>query len=197
MATIDQRRDIARTLARRYSVLSQQGLDHLTELLVPQKMAKGVQFVSEGEVCKYIYYVDRGLVRQYYTKNGKELTEHIGYEGSMIICIESLFKHEPSKLMAETLEPSLLYAIPYDDFCTLTHTSYEYCAFLMNILKESLIISQVKADTLRFETARERYVRTLHDHPDIIRRTPLHIVASYLQMTPETLSRVRTATSEE
>ena len=78
--------------------------------------------------------------------------------------------------------------------CTLTVALI--CNILLNILKESLILSQHKADTIRFENAKERYARTIKDHPDIIRRAPLHIVASYLQMTPETLSRVRTAASE-
>lgn len=193
---MDKRRDIARELARRYGTLSTEGLNHLTDMLIPMKVNKGTIILHEGEVCQYIYFIDRGLIRQMYTKNGKELTEHIGYEGGIIMCIESLFKQKPSHLSIEALEPSMLYAIPYNDFMYYAHNAFEYCNLIMSILQESLVVSQEKADTLRFETAKERYLRTLQDHPDIIRRAPLHIVASYLQMTPETLSRVRTATSE-
>ena len=107
------------------------------------------------------------------------------------MCIESLFKREPSRIAVESLEPARLYALNYDELEKLTHTSYAFCNILFNILKESLILSQQKADTIRFENAKERYTRTKQDHPDIILRAPLHIVASYLQMTPETLSRVR------
>ena len=141
--------------------------------------------------------MDRGLLRQTYRKKGQVVTEHIGYEGSMIICIESLFKQEPSHLSIETLEPCKLYAIPYEELSAISHRSFEFCNLQISILKESLILSQKKADALRFSTAQERYERTLADHPEIIRRTPLHIVASYLQMTPETLSRVRTIVSEQ
>ncbi len=193
----DNRKDIARELARRYGVLSTEGLDRLADILVPMKVSKGKRLLNEGEVCRHLYYVEHGIVRQVYVKNGKELTEHIAYEGGIVMCIESLFRHAPSILAVEALEPSLVYGIPYDSLIALCRTSFEYCAFIIAILQESLIVSQRKADTLRFETAKERYLRTLHDHPNIVLRTPLHIVASYLQMTPETLSRVRTATSEE
>ena len=60
-------------------------------------------------------------------------------------------------------------------------------------MEQSLIISQVKADTLRFETAHERYTKLLHSQPEILKRAPLVYIASYLQMTPETLSRVRSS----
>ena len=58
-------------------------------------------------------------------------------------------------------------------------------------LENSLIVSQEKADSLRFEPAHERYARLLRKHPEILKRAPLVYIASYLQMTPETLSRVR------
>lgn len=193
---MDHRRDIVHELTQRFGTLSPEGLSTFSDLLIPLRVTKGTKILRKGEVCKYIYFIEKGLLRQCYEKNGKQLTEHIGYEGSIIMCIESLFRHEASRLTIEALEPSTLYAIPFDEYLHLTHSSYEFCAFLMNIYKESLILSQKKADTLRFETAKERYLRTLRDHPDIIRRAPLHIVASYLQMTPETLSRVRTATNK-
>ena len=63
--------------------------------------------------------------------------------------------------------------------------------FYQKILEYSLIVSQVKADSWRFESARERYNLLLETHPEIIKRAPLAHIASYLLMTPETLSRVR------
>ena len=59
------------------------------------------------------------------------------------------------------------------------------------LLENSLILSQRKADFLHFETANERYARLLKEHPEIVQRAPLSHIASYLLMTPETLSRVR------
>lgn len=188
---------IAQELSNNYSRLSIENINVLAKMLVYMRFRKGAVVLKEGETCKYIYFIDQGMLRQCYRKNGKSVTEHIAYENSMVMCIESLFKQIPSEIAIEALEPCRLYGIPYDTFCELSHSSYEFCALRFKFLEESLILSQKKADTLRFESARERYLRTLHDHPDIIRRAPLHIVASYLQMTPETLSRVRTALSEE
>lgn len=166
-------------------------MNQLAELLVPMRLRRRQLLLDAGSVCENIYYVERGLLRQFYNKNGRELTEHIGSEGSIIMCIESLFRHVPSHLTIEALEPSTVYAIPFTSFMQLCESNFAFCKILLSILEESLIVSQHKADTLRYETAQERYRRTLHDLPDLVRRAPLHILASYLQMTPETLSRVR------
>ena len=188
---MDQRKDIAREIARRYVTLSKDALDKFAEILVPLKFKRGETPVKDGDVCDSLYYIEKGLTRQYYVKNGKEVTEHLEYEGGIVMCIESFFLQEPSRLVIETLEPSKIYAIPYNKLQELTRTSYEFCQLMFSFLEHSLILSQRKADTLRFESAKERYLRTLNDHPDLVRRAPLHYLASYLQMTPETLSRVR------
>jgi len=196
---MERRHDIARLLAQKYTErgeLSAQSLDLLINMIEPIKVFRGTILVHEGEICKYIYYIYRGLIRQSYHKKGHVLTEHIGYEGGIIMCIESLFNHEPSLLTVEALEPCTIYGLPYDEMVMAAHSSFEFCNLLMSIYKESLILSQQKADALRFSSAKERYVQTMLAHPEIIRRAPLHIVASYLQMTPETLSRVRTEVSE-
>ena len=77
---MDKRRDIAREIARRYCTLSTQGITTLSELLVPYKVAKGEKLLKEGDVCKFMYYVEKGMVRQFYYKNGRDVTEHFSYE---------------------------------------------------------------------------------------------------------------------
>jgi hypothetical protein len=69
--------------------------------------------------------------------------------------------------------------------------SWEINTFYRKILEESLITSQQKADSMRFETAVDRYLELMKRQPEVIRRAPLSYIASYLLMTPETLSRVR------
>ena len=92
MKVIVPKRDIARELARKYSTMTHDELDVLEDLLVPVKYGKGERILSEGEVCTGISYIEKGLVRQYYIKNGKEVTEHLGVDHSIFMCIESLFK---------------------------------------------------------------------------------------------------------
>lgn len=198
MNTFDKRKDVAREICRCYGVtLSIEALNAFASILVPHKLLRGHNLVSEGDICDSLFYIEHGLVLQYYRKNNVTVTEHISHEGDMVICIESFFLKEPSRIVATMLEPGVVYGIPRNSLESIASRSFEICKLLFAIEERSLIISQRKADIIRFETAKERYIRTLKENPEIIRRAPLHHVASFLQMTPETLSRVRAQVSEE
>lgn len=190
---IDKRKDIAREIGRRYCTLTPQGVETLAGILVPYKVAKGEKLIKEGEICNFMYYVERGMVRQFYYKGGRDVTEHFSYEGRIVICIESFLKQEPSRLMVEALETSWVFGIPYDKMMMLIDTDKEMAQLYRKILEHALISSQEHADSQRFENATERYVRLLKTKPEIVLRAPMVHVASFLQMTPETLSRVRAA----
>ncbi|GAB6960337.1 Crp/Fnr family transcriptional regulator [Prevotella aurantiaca JCM 15754] len=187
-------RDIARELARKYSTMTHEELDILESILVPMKFAKGEMILNEGEVCENIYYIDRGLIRQFYFKNGKQITEHLGEDQTIFMCIESLFREEPTKLQVEAIEPTIVYALPKQRLEQVALHNVNIQILYRKILEESLIISQVHADLVRFETAQDRYKKMCKLNPQVILRAPLVYIASYLQMTPETLSRVRAAT---
>ena len=187
-------RDIARELARRYSTMTHEELDVLESILVPRKDAKNEMILREGEVCRDIFYLDRGLIRQFYFKKGKELTEHLGIDHTIFMCIESLFREEPTKLQVQALEPSYVFALPKADLERVALHNVNIQLLYRKILEESLIISQVHADLVRFETAQDRYKRLCKMSPQLVLRAPLNFIANYLQMTPETLSRVRSST---
>ena len=188
------KRDIARELARRYSTMTHDELDILESILVPMKFAKGDMILKEGEVCRNIYFIDKGLVRQFYIKHGKEVTEHIGDDRSVFMCIESLFREVPTQLQVEALEATVVYALPKDLLEKVALHNVNIQILYRKILEESLILSQVHADLVRFETAQDRYRRMCKLSPQVVLRAPLVYIASYLQMTPETLSRVRAST---
>ena len=186
-------RDVARELARRYSTMTHDELDVLESILVPMKFQKGEFILKEGEVCTNIYWVVKGLIRQFYFKNDKELTEHMAIENTICMSIESLFKEQPSHLQIQAIEPTILFALPKS---RLEHEAVRNTNIQMlyrKILEESLIMSQIKADMLRFEPAPERYAKLVKRSPQLVLRAPLVYIASYLQMTPETLSRVRSS----
>ena len=186
-------RDVARELARRYSTMTHDELDILESVLVPMKFAKNEKILAEGETCEYIYWVVKGLVRQYYFKNGKELTEYMATENTIVMSIESLFMEKPSSQIIHALEPTIVYAMPKKDLEAVAMRSVNIQILYRKILEESLIISQQHADMLRFESAQDRYQKLVKSSPQLVLRAPLVYIASYLQMTPETLSRVRTA----
>ena len=191
---VNDTRDIARELARRYSTMTHDELDVLESILVPMKFAKGQMILSEGETCRHFYYIERGLIRQFYFKNGKQITEHLGEDRTIFMCIESLFREEPTRLQVEALEPTQVYALPKQKLEQVALHNVNIQILYRKILEESLITSQIHADLVRFETAQARYKRMCKLNPQVVLRAPLVYIASYLQMTPETLSRVRSST---
>ena len=105
-------RDVARELARRYSTMTHDELDLLESILVPMKFAKNELILKEGETCTNIYWVVKGLVRQFYFKNDKELTEYMATENNIVMCIESLFMEQPTRLQIKAIEPTVMIAMP-------------------------------------------------------------------------------------
>lgn len=174
-------------------MLSREQIHELADILVCRKFKKGERILDEGEVCRSMLYLEKGLTRQFYFKYDKDLTEHIAYEGGVVICLESYLKEEPTRLMIEALEPTIAWDIPKEKIEELALKDAEIGVWYRKLFEASLIESQVKADTLRFEPAHERYNKLFQLHPEILKRAPLVYIASLLQMTPETLSRVRSA----
>ena len=174
-------------------LLSREQIHELADILICRKFKKGERLLDEGDVCRSMLYLEKGLTRQFYFKYDKDLTEHIAYEGGVVICLESYLKEEPTRLMIEALEPTIAWDIPKDKIEQLALKDAEIGVWYRKLFEASLIESQVKADTLRFEPAHERYNKLLQLHPEILKRAPLVYIASLLQMTPETLSRVRSA----
>lgn len=175
----------------RFPEMSKESRLQLEELLIRKEISKGDIILGEGQTAHDIIFVGKGMLRQFYYKNGKDITEHFSYENCIVICIESFLKREPTRLMIEALEQSVVFALSYSRLQRLIETSAEINQLYRKILEYSLIVSQIKADSWRFETARERYNLLMEYHPEVIKRAPLSHIASYLLMTPETLSRVR------
>lgn len=175
----------------RFPEMSLEGRRLIAHFLVKKDFHKGEIALKEGDIARSIIFVGKGMLRQFYYKNKKDVTEHFSYEGCILMCIESFLKQEPTRLMVEALEPATVFLLPFDILETLTKENWEINLFYRKVLEYSLIVSQLKADSWRFETARERYNILFETHPEVIKRAPLAHIASYLLMTPETLSRVR------
>ena len=157
MEKFNSTRDVARELARKYSTMTHGELDILESILVPRKYLKGQMILSEGDICREFLYISKGMTRQFYFKNGKELTEHIAVEGGIVMCIESLFKEEPTQLQIEALEPTWVYALPKARLEEVALHNVNIQILYRKILEESLITSQIHADLVRFETSQDRY----------------------------------------
>ena len=177
----------------RYPEMDRNTRKEFESLLQPEKLSKGQIFQNQGEYCKDILVVAKGMIRQYYYKKGKDITEHFSYEGCLFFSIKSTLWNEPNYLFAEALEDTIIYRTSLSSLKEATRKHWGLNIFYRKVLEYSLIVSQEKAYEWRFNTAKEKYQILLKHHPEVIKRAPLFHIASYLNMTPETLSRVRSA----
>lgn len=183
--------DIARAIADRYFPVPEEAIALLESIIEYRELNKGEVLLREGQTAKDMIFVHSGMIRQFYYKNGRDITEHFTTEGYLAYCIISLFAAEPTELMIKALEPTIIYSIEYSRLEQLANQSLHINKLLRRILEWSLIVSQKKADSWRFETARERYIRFVREYPEAAKRASVNHIASYLLMTPESLSRVR------
>lgn len=163
----------------------------LSKIIKVYSVKKNELIVKEGQVCRHLVYVCSGLLRQFYYKNGREVTEHFTCEDQIAYCIQSVFRNEPTNLLMEVVEDGELCMIPYKQLLELAALYKGIAKWLLSFFENNLILHQKKADSWRFETAQERYERFLRDFPTVANRAPVNDVASYLLMTPESLSRIR------
>lgn len=164
-----------------------------SEIIRCRKFHKGDIILADGEICTCLSYIEKGLTRQHYVKHEKEMTEHLSCEGGVVFCIDSYFNGTPTHLVVEALEPTIIWEMPRALMEELAETNADLAYLYRRFMEKSLILSQVKADILRFESAKDRYTKLMQLFPEIIQRAPLTHVASYLQMSLETLSRVRSS----
>jgi CRP-like cAMP-binding protein len=149
--------------------------------------------LKENEVSNYLYFIEKGIARIFYYKNGKEITEWIAMDNSFFLSIISFFERKPSYLQIHTIEPALIRGIHYNDLMKLCDEHHEIERWLRKALTGSLILSQNRMDSIQFETAQQRYEKLLETNPSIIQRVPLSYIASFLGITQETLSRIRSS----
>jgi CRP-like cAMP-binding protein len=147
--------------------------------------------LRENSVSDYIYFIEKGVVRIFYHKNEKDVTEWIAMDNQFFLSITSFFLRSPSHLIIQTLEPSEVYGIHHNDLMALADKHHEIEKLLRKMVTLSLILSQQRMDSIQFETAQQRYEKLLTTSPGIIKRVPLTYIASFLGVTLETLSRIR------
>jgi CRP-like cAMP-binding protein len=173
------------------SPLSPESMDAYCKAWKHWSVPKDHLLLKENTVSDYIYFIEKGVARIYYYKNGKEITEWIAMDGQFFLSITSFFQRTPSYLIIQTIEPAEVFGIHHDDFMSLADKYHDVERLLRKMVTGSLILSQIRMDSIQFESAHQRYERLLNISPQIIQRVPLTYIASFLGITLETLSRIR------
>ena len=171
--------------------LSAASMAQLSGILIRKQYKKNEIVLDQYAFCTDIYFIEKGLLRQFYYKDSRDVSEHFSGELDIVMCLESLFKKEQTQLMIEALEDTTVYCLNYERFIALCDENREINRFYRRIIENGLVCSQIKADAFRFESSRERYERFCNEYAHVVYRIPMHHIASYLLMSPETLSRVR------
>jgi CRP-like cAMP-binding protein len=167
----------------------------LKDIISKQKrmhLQKAAFLLQEGEICKHSFYVEKGLLRYYsIDEKGKEHIIQFAPEGWFVGDRESMFFNRPSQFFIQALEDSNVVMIDDDLICTLSKADETFAVFNNNLLHNHIRQLQHRINMLLGATAEERYLDFIKTYPDILLRVPQTMVASYLGITPESLSRVR------
>ncbi len=155
------------------------------------QLNKGEYLQLEGDVSRFLGIVDTGLIRIFYRKAGEEMTEYLASEDEIFYDCESFFRQTPSKRYIQMLEPSVLYLCTKTDLDELCKQSKEIRIFYRNLTEQLLRKKKQKTLDCIFEPAKVRYDNLINRNSEYVLRVPSIFVASYLGVTPETLSRIR------
>ena len=188
---VDNSKDAAREIARIVDMrLSFDALSNLTALLRPQKYRHRTFIQSPGETTTNIAFIAKGLIRQYRPSDECDIMYDVCHEDDILFSMESLISQTPSPLYIQTLEPTILYEIDYQELKMLACKLPEINELLTRILERCIMRMAARQHYLDLPPM-DRYLALMDADSEIIRRTPLKYVAWYLRMAPETLSRVR------
>lgn len=172
--------------------ITESEFDFCKTLFQPKKLRKKRFLLEEGDVCKYTAFVEKGLLRSYSIDDrGNEHILQFALEGWWMSDLYSFFTHEPSSLNMEALEDSELLLISQPSWEVMLEKIPALERYFRILVQNNLIATQKRLMCSLSETAEEKYTKLLQDFPDMVQRVPQHMIASYIGISRETLSRIR------
>jgi len=163
----------------------------IEQVLQKMEFPKKHILLKKGKVCSHLYFIEKGLARNFFEEEDKELTNDIVLEGELLVSFSSFISRTASLETIELLEDSVLYAIQYDDLQTLYNT-FPIMERIGRMIAEHHYNSlAMKSYRLKFSNSSERYQYLFKNKIEIVKRVQIGIIASYLGMSIETLSRIR------
>lgn len=167
-------------------------ISSLVESCTTKKVQKDQFLLRENEACKHTFFVEKGLLRQFSIDDrGKEHVLSFAPENWLVTDRESSYFNQPSKYFIEALEDSVVAVIDEEFIQLLSEKIADFTDFNNRLLHNHIRHLQNRINLLLSASAEERYLEFIDMYPDILLRVPQTMVASYLGITPESLSRVR------
>ena len=178
----------------KYISLSAEELEFFHSLLKYRKVRKKTFLLKEGEVCDFEAFIIKGCIRTYYLdKEGVETILLFAVEDWWVSDISSFSERKPSQLFIETLEDCEVLSIDYRGKTLLFEKVPAFERMFRLLVQRSLGVLQQRFYSSVSETAEERYVQFLEKYPLVAQRVAQHQIARYIGVSPEFLSKVRSA----
>ncbi len=153
---------------------------------------KKKDLLVSGQICKYLYFITNGCLRSFYIDSkGVEHIYQIRMDNNWISDLESFFSQSPSKYNIEALEDSNLLRISHERMEQLLIEIPSLERYFRILFQKAYINALSRLNATMWETAMDRYNEMLKENPEVFQRVPLVYIASYLGITPESLSRIR------
>ena len=176
---------------KKYTALSEKAEEAIVAICSSITIKKNKDLQSIGHTCKTIYFINKGIARIYYFKDGIDVTENFFFENSIIARVESLFTGKPSRKAIQVLEDAEIVGINANQLFKLYDSFPEIERLFRKIFEAAYVETVHRIEGIQFHTAEERYKALLQEAPDILKRVPLKYIASYLGITQVSLSRIR------
>ena len=179
------------TLLNSIHPLSEGLVRHLTQTLKTRTIARKQYLLRAGHVSRQICFIESGLLRCFYEQGETEVSSWFMKEGDVIVSVESFFKQKPSYESIQALEETIIHYISYDELQFIYKNFLEF-NFVARVLAEHYYtLSEQRLYSLRMQRSQERYEHLIKNFPEIILRSPSKYIASYLGISEETLSRIK------
>ncbi|OFY39298.1 MAG: hypothetical protein A2X18_03865 [Bacteroidetes bacterium GWF2_40_14] len=165
--------------------------DNFQKIFVETEITSKTTLLNEGEIANHIYFIKKGCLRLWFNKDGKDITLQFFFENQAVASIDSFLSDKPSMFTIESIEPTIILSLHKDNFARLLQHFPDLKDGFQEIMYRrfsnyaALFLSRIK------DTPQERYNDLILNHPEIIKRVPQHYIASYLGITPISLSRIR------
>jgi CRP-like cAMP-binding protein len=163
----------------------------IERLFKKKSFRQGEHFLEAGTTCRYVGFIDTGLVRYYTHHDDEEKTYYFSKEGAFICDYQSFLSQQPSTRSIQALEPSVVYRISHSNLGQL-YRELEHGERFGRLVIERVFIDAIRQVTSMYnDTPETRYREFLDLHPDIGQRVPQYFIASYIGVKAPSLSRIR------